>query len=831
MQITCSRGAENQIEGNVMSRGMKTFGLPLLLCIAVLLAGGLGCEASAAPLRELTAVMDEDYPPYVFRDREGNLQGILIDQWKLWSERTSVAVHLVGMEWDKAQREILEGRADVIDTIFQNAERAKVYDFTAPYANLDVPIFFHKDIGGIESAASLQGFAVGVKAGDACIEVLKRSGVETFEEFPSYEAIVNAAAVNDLRVFCMDKPPALYYLNKKHLEADYRMTAPLYTGQFHRAVVKGRSDVLLLVEDGFRRIAPREYEAIDRHWLGLSLDSRSRYLKGLFGLMAATALAFVVAMTWAAALRRNVAQRTADLRVTVDALQRSEKQYRELVESANSVILRWGREGRIRFINPYGLGFFGYTEAELFGQPVMGTIVPETETGTNRNLRMFMEDIQQCPEKHPTSENENIRKNGERVWIAWTNRAIATVPGAATEILSIGRDISEQKKLQAQLLQAQKMESIGRLAGGIAHDFNNLLAPILGYSEMMLNDMAPGHPQHEQIQEIHHAALRAKELTGQLLAFGRKQVLDLKSVDLCAIITEFEKILRRAIRENIRIHVDLPATPQYVRGDAGQIGQVLMNLAVNAQDAMPGGGQLTICVPEHPPQPTLPAERPDAPAADYAAFTVSDTGSGLAPAALEHLFEPFFTTKEVGKGTGLGLATVYGIVKQHEGHIEVLSEPGQGAVFRVFLPRTSTPATAAQASPPLTPRTAAGQGKTILVAEDDFIVRDLACEMLRRQGYRVIPAEDPRHCQEILAREPEPIDLLLTDVVMPVMNGRQLFELLQASQPGLRVLYMSGHEKSVIADQGILDDDAPFLHKPFSISMLAEKVLEVLGRD
>jgi signal transduction histidine kinase len=444
---------------------------------------------------------------------------------------------------------------------------------------------------------------------------------------------------------------------------------------------------------------------------------------------------------------------------------------------------------------------------------------------------MFMEDIQQCPEKHPTSENENIRKNGERVWIAWTNRAIATEPGAATEILSIGRDISEQKKLQAQLLQAQKMESIGRLAGGIAHDFNNLLAPILGYSEMLLEEMVPDHPQQEQMKEIHHAALRAKELTGQLLAFGRKQVLDLKSVDLCAIITGFEKILRRTIRENIHIHVDLPATPQYVRGDAGQIEQVLMNLAVNAQDAMPGGGHLTICVPEHPPQLTLPAERPDAPAADYAAFAVSDTGSGLAPAALEHLFEPFFTTKEIGKGTGLGLATVYGIVKQHEGHIEVLSEPGQGAVFRVFLPRTSTAATAEQASPPLTPRTAAGQGKTILVAEDDFIVRDLACEMLRRQGYRVIPAEDPRHCQEILAREPDPIDLLLTDVVMPVMNGRQLFELLEASQPGLRVLYMSGHEKSVIADQGILDDDAPFLHKPFSISMLAGKVREILERD
>ncbi|MBU2054385.1 MAG: diguanylate cyclase [Proteobacteria bacterium] len=300
------------------------FRLLLLVCVFCLPAIA-GIARAAAPLTEITVVSDDNYPPYIFRDHTGRLQGILVDEWRLWEQKTGIRVDLRGMDWDQAQKTMTEGKAQVIDTIFFTEERAKKLDYSAPYASIDVPIFFHKDISGIKDVNSLHGFTVGVKAGDAAIDFLTSHGIDTLQEYPSYESIVRAAQEDKIKVFCIDGPPALYFLYKLNLEQDYRQTAPLYTGQFHRAVPKGRKDLLTVVEQGFAKISRRERAQIEKRWLGAPIFL-PHYLPYVFYVTGAFAILGVILLLWNHTLRRKVTQKTAQLRETIDALRKSEEE-------------------------------------------------------------------------------------------------------------------------------------------------------------------------------------------------------------------------------------------------------------------------------------------------------------------------------------------------------------------------------------------------------------------------------------------------------------------------------------------------------------------------
>lgn len=393
-----------------------------------------------------------------------------------------------------------------------------------------------------------------------------------------------------------------------------------------------------------------------------------------------------------------------------------------------------------------------------------------------------------------------------------------------TEIKRVGE---ERSKLEDQLREAQKMESVGRLAAGVAHDLNNLLAPILGYSDMLLDDMPGSSPDREGLLQIRHAAERARDLTRQLLAFGRKQVLTLTPVDLRSVILGFEKFLRRTVREDIKIEVRLQGTPGLVRADTGQIEQVLMNLAVNAQDAMPDGGVLTMELAEVGLDGTMVPAWPGALPGRYVALSVSDTGLGMDRTTLAQACEPFFTTKERGKGTGLGLSTVYGIVKQHGGHLKIDSVLGQGSTFTVYLPRTDE--TGGVAGSPSGDGSAVPRGtEHILVAEDNDAVRRTARQVLERQGYRVTDADCGEACLDIARNATGRFDMLLTDIVMADMNGRTLYTRLVESVPGLKVLYMSGYADDIIANHGVLEDGIEYIQKPFSPQALSRKVRQVL---
>jgi len=386
----------------------------------------------------------------------------------------------------------------------------------------------------------------------------------------------------------------------------------------------------------------------------------------------------------------------------------------------------------------------------------------------------------------------------------------------------------EKSRIEEQYRQAQKVESIGRLAGGVAHDLNNLLTPVLGYAEILRKDLAPEDAKSRSVDQILNAGTRARDLVRQLLAFSRKQTLELKRIDINEVLGSFGKLLRRTIREDIEIEYRLAPIPLPVMADANQVEQVVMNLAVNAADAMPNGGVLTIETARAALDEEYAQAHPGAKAGDYLLLAFRDTGFGMDGDTLENIFEPFFSTKGE-QGTGLGLATVYGIVKQHNGDIEVHSEPGKGTTFKVYLPLAGESSVREKANPK--PATSPKGSECVLLVEDNDQVRCLANEILLQQGYSVVSARDGHEALEASERHEGPLHLLLTDVVMPKMNGRELFGRISEAYPDIKVLYMSGYTTNVITHDGSLDEGVQFIEKPFTVKELAEKVRVVLDMD
>jgi two-component system cell cycle sensor histidine kinase/response regulator CckA len=525
---------------------------------------------------------------------------------------------------------------------------------------------------------------------------------------------------------------------------------------------------------------------------------------------------------------RKLEKEITERRRMEEALRESEEKYRTLVEeSFDGIFIQKGL--KIIFANERLYEMLGYPAGELEGQDHWVIYHPDYQPLTRERgqARMRGEDV---PSQY---EVKLQRKDGRSFDAEIRARAIlfGNDPGIQVWI----RDITEQKrsaqekeKLQAQLNQAQKMESVGRLAGGVAHDLNNLLSPILGYGEMLQEDIAPHDERRNAVDQIVQTAIRAKDVIRQLLTFSRKQPIVGRVADLSKVIKGFEKLLRRTIREDIEISTSSGPEPLSVRMDVGQIEQVIMNLAVNAQDAMPDGGVLTIRTEPAVLDEDFSTCHPGSIPGAYAMLSVSDTGCGMDHETAQHIFEPFFTTKGE-HGTGLGLATVYGIVKQHEGYISIESEPGKGTTVRVYLPASKECAGETETS---VKRTTDLQGsETVLVVEDSNQIRTLANSLFRRLGYTVLLAGNGTEALEVFKTHGGRVNLLLTDVVMPDMNGRELFERASARYPALKVLYMSGYSGNVLSHRGVLDGGIEIIQKPFSVWDLATKVRELLDRE
>jgi PAS domain S-box-containing protein len=513
----------------------------------------------------------------------------------------------------------------------------------------------------------------------------------------------------------------------------------------------------------------------------------------------------------------------AALRATQESLRRSESNFRSLVMNAPYGICRCDSLGIVQNANPALVTMFGYSSAsEMMGKH-LGSLYSDAQQW-----------FQTADYFHARKEFNNlttdcVRKDGAAIVARISGRSIANgKAGGSFEIFI--EDVTETRILELQLRQAQKMEAIGRLAGGIAHDFNNLLMVISGYSEFLLERLGTDPSLRGPAQEIANATLRATSLTRQLLAFSRKQMLTPKILDLNEVVAENLKMLTRIVGEDIDL-VMVPGTALgAVRADPGQIDQVIMNLAVNARDAMPQGGKLTIETANITLDENFARTHSPITAGEYVMLAIRDTGVGMDTETQTRIFEPFFTTKGA-KGTGLGLSTVYGVVKQSGGFIFVESQPLRGTAFHAYFPRVDgrEDAAAAQDYRGL-PRVHRGQ-ETILLVEDEANVRRLARQYLENQGYKILEAEDGAAALQIVDGHQGPIDLLLTDVIMPGMNGRELAAHITSLLPGLRVLYMSGYTENAIGHDGMLDPGINLLQKPFSLPSLKDRVREILDSE
>ncbi|OLB07898.1 MAG: hypothetical protein AUH06_04085 [Gemmatimonadetes bacterium 13_2_20CM_69_27] len=502
------------------------------------------------------------------------------------------------------------------------------------------------------------------------------------------------------------------------------------------------------------------------------------------------------------------------------ALRNSEQSYRSLVDGVRDVIFALSPGGEVTSLNPAFEEMTGFPPAEWVGRPFEAFVHPDD---VPLALDLFGRVLQGEP--RPTIQFRILTRAGT-YRVAEFSATAQLRDGRLTGILGIGRDVTERLGLEQQLRQAQKMEAVGRLAGGIAHDFNNILTAITGHADLLLEDLGHHDPRRADVDEIRRSAERAAGLTRQLLAFSRQQVLQPKVVDLNALVLDMDKLLRRLIGEDVELATVLDPTLGRVTADPGQLEQVIVNLAVNARDAMPQGGKLTLETRNIDLDSSYTLEHSLVKPGPYVQLTVSDSGIGMDEETQAHAFEPFFTTKPRGQGTGLGLAMVYGTVKQSGGFIWVYSEPGRGATFKIYLPRVDAPVESA--APPAPVERPPRGSETVLLAEDEPAVRAIARQALERQGYTVLAAPSGADALALAAQHGATIHLLLTDVVMPGMSGRDLADRLTAQRPGIRVLYISGYTDNAIVRHGMLEPGLAYLQKPFRPDALVRKVREVL---
>ncbi len=504
------------------------------------------------------------------------------------------------------------------------------------------------------------------------------------------------------------------------------------------------------------------------------------------------------------------------------ALRESEERYRRIIETANEGVWMLDVDLNTTFVNRRLGSMLGHDAHEMVGRPVLDFVHEDSRAGTWRNLD------RRVTTQTGQTEMRFKRKDGSELWALLEATPIRDAMDRYHGVLAMLMDITQRKRLEEQLRQAQKMEAIGSLAGGVAHDFNNLLSVVLSYTVMVLSSLKPGDPIRQDLEEVRKAGERAGELTRQLLAFSRQQMLEPTTLDLNQVVAGMERMLRRLVGEEIELSLLTSHTLGTTFADPGQIEQILMNLVVNARDAMPGGGKVAIETANVELDAAYAEAHHDVTPGPYVLLAVSDTGAGMDAATQVRIFEPFFTTKEKGKGTGLGLSTVFGIVRQSGGHVWVYSEPGRGTTFRIYLPRTS--GTITRSARPPAPSTLNGT-ETILLVEDEDQVRAAMRAVLRRCGYNVLEAQNGGEAFLICEQYTAKIHLLLTDVVMPRMSGRQLAERLAPVRPEMSILYVSGYTESSVVHHGILDAGVAFLAKPITPDALARKVRAVLDAE
>jgi len=770
---------------------------------------------------------DHEYPPYEFLEN-GSPTGFNIELIKAVGEAMGYTVHVKLGPWNQVRQDLESGRVDVLAGMYFTRERDASVDFSIPHTLVTSGLFVRTG-SPISSLEDIRGREIIVQKGDLMNDYLRGTGLAS-SIIPVTDPAQALRLLSSGRydgALLSSKMQGLYYANLFKLTNLVAIETGLPPGQYCFAVAQGNHQLVQKLNEGLNILkSTGRYKEIQDTWFGVYEEPRWRQamLRYLVFPLAAAIILLAGILAWSWSLRRQVAIRTRDY-------QESEQRLATIFRESPAIItISTLDEGRILDLNDAFTHILGYSREEAVGRTALelGILADVPD-----DRQLILGKIREAGQIR-SIEIHLRAKSGQPV-----TGLLSTAPSMDRGqqcLLSVITDITERKKaeeekagLEAQLLQMQKMEAVGSLAGGVAHDFNNLMTAILGNAELVLDSLKEGDRNSiiiHEVTEIKLAAQRAAALTRQLLMFSRKEVARPEVFDLNSTIGGMNKMLRRLIPENIELKFSLMEGIHPVNADVRQIEQVILNLAVNARDAMPEGGVMEIGTQGSVLDEGYAASHPDARAGPHTVLSVSDTGTGMDEATMARIFEPFFTTKERGRGTGLGLSSVFGIVKQAGGHITVESGPGKGSTFRVHLPAAEEPTQ--QMSAPAKESDIPLGTETILLCEDDEIVRGLGMKILTSAGYRVIDAANAQDALKVIREHDGTVHLLLTDMIMPGMNGSVLSELLRKEFPSLRTLFMSGYTEEQLLKRGDLVPGVNLIMKPFTRSELLRSVRRII---
>ena len=791
----------------------------------------LGANSLDAAEPRVVRVGAFNYYPGIFKDTDGVVKGFYVDTLADIGQRENIRFDYVYGSWTEGLERIKSGEVDVLTSVAFTEERARFLDYTATPLLTVWAELYTTAASGIDGILEVQDKKIAVMKGDFnaanFINLVKNFHIScNLVEKSNFDEVFKAIASKEVDAGVANSTFGI----AKHKEYGLRSTGLVFNPfDIFFAVAKGKNQALLTILEtnlaNWRIQDDSPYEYARQKWMH-QVDTVTVIPRWIVIVLIATGFSALVTAVFVLVLKQQVKRKTISLIESAYRYKILADRQDAILKSVPDIIMEVDTERVYTWANSAGIAFFG---DDVIGKEAGYYFEGEQETYQKTwPLIEGAADILYV-------ESRQRRRDGETRLLAWWCKALADNQGKVTGTLSTARDITdsrqveeEKEKLQEQLIQAQKMESIGRLAGGVAHDFNNMLSVILGNTEIIMEDTDPSNPLISNMKEIHNAAERSTNLTRQLLAFARKQTISPKVLNLNETVGTMLKMLQRLIGEDISL-VWLPAENLWtVKMDPSQIDQLLTNLCVNARDAIiKSVGKVTIETSNISFDEDYCCAHTGIIPGNYVMLSVSDNGPGMDKEILNNLFEPFFTTKGVGQGTGLGLATIYGIVKQNKGFINVYTELGEGTTFKIYLsPYIETIVSGEERN--VTKAAPTGH-ETILLVEDEKAILKMAQLMLERLGYNVLAASSPAEALRIVEKSNENvIHLLMTDVVMPEMNGREMAKKLLSRFPDLKCLFMSGYTANVIAHHGILDEGVQFINKPFSKQNLAIKVREVL---
>ena len=811
----------------------------------------------------LGVIIDNNYPPYIFIDSEGNLNGYLVDLWKLWEKKTGIRVFIKGYDWAEALKRFKNGEGDILDTVFFNEERAKYFAYGYPYEYIDVPIFYHKNIYGIIDIKSLRGFSIAVKEGDNVINILQKEGIDTFLFYPSYEDIIKDAKNGNIKVFSIDAPPAEFYLIKYNIFNEFRKGPILYKGAFHRVARKGNEKLVSFVDEGFKNIDLNDINKLKRKWFNIEYSIDLRIFRVIIFSIFGVSFIIIFLLIINIILRKEVDNKTKELKNLYHELKLEKESIESILKSIPDIIVIIDKEFKIIKKNtPYKI----QNSAQIDYDIIINKILDEKDIKDsfilifNGNVD-FIEKIKSyfIGEKYLffkvrifpylyQVEDEyfsgfEIKNNKDLNKKKIDNENLLKYKEFKTKISSIIiyiSDITESKLIEDNLVKTQKFQMIGTLAGGIAHDFNNILHSIGGVTSLLKLNLEENIYNNsyenlkndliENLDLLEKSIKKGSFIVSQILEIARERKIENSPVDLNVLMKNSIDIIETSIDRRVSIKYEKYFDKAIVLGNPVKIEQAFINILMNAVDSMTYmkkdekiGGNIYVNI----------KKRKDGKREDYV-ISIKDEGVGIPEKIRDKIFDPFFTTKTDGKGTGLGLAIVYKIVQEHGGWIDLYSKEGEGTTFYLYFPVYNENLGSFSFEKSSEEKLVKGTGKILIVDDDENIIETTE-KVLSLCGYEVISAKNGKEGYEKYLHYKDSISLLIIDFIMPIISGIELIKMIKNDNKDAKIIFMTGYledEKlEELKDLKLKYSDLKFINKPFNFVQLSEIINNMITHN